>query len=159
MGDTGAMKKVTEVLEALREERRRLLAEVAGVERAIAALREVLGEDDAADLPAPRRPEVQELPRTGAPVEPGDGGTASEPVPPGPYAEYTGFYEAAAHYLSQVGEPKTSAEIAEALRAGGYPTRAKNFKASVRTMLNRDLYAQDYGIHEVEGTGRWQYRG
>ncbi|HEX9981695.1 MAG TPA: hypothetical protein VGF69_00395 [Thermoanaerobaculia bacterium] len=155
------MNKVAEVLEALREERRRLLAEAAGVERAIAALQQVLGGDVAAAEPAPQNV---------APVEPGggatasepaprDGGTASEPAPRGPYADYGGFYAAAANYLAQAGEPKTSAEVAEALRAGGYPTRAKNFKASVRTMLNRALDAESYGIYQVAGGGRWEYRG
>lgn len=103
-----AMKKIAEVLEGLREEQRRLQMELAGVERAIGALEEVLG---------------------GARTQ------ASASV--GLYA-MTSVYDAVVAYLSAAGEPKTAREIAEALQAGGHRTRSANFAATVRTMLSRN---------------------
>jgi len=128
------MRKVAEVLEGLRDEERRLSVELAGVRRAIAALEEVMGIVAA-----------QVLERAPAPMD-----------PPGPYAA-SGFYEAAAAYLAAAGEPRTAQEIAEALQAGGYPTRATNFRASVRTMLQRRLSAEAHGIDAIEN-GRWMVR-
>jgi hypothetical protein len=128
------MKKVAEVLEGLREEEHRLSVELTGVRRAIAALEEVLG-----IRPAP------DAVRTEVPSE------------PGPYAT-SGLYEAVAAYLSSEGEPRTAREIAEALLAGGYPTRAKNFTATVRTMLHRNLSATPHGIHATETGGTWFIR-
>lgn len=76
----------------------------------------------------------------------------------GPYATAS-LYEAAAAYLSAAGEPRSAREIAEALRAGGYPTRAKDLTATVRTMLHRKRSAETYGIRETETGSRWVARG
>lgn len=137
------MKKVAEVLEGLREEERRLSVELSGVRRAIAALEEVLG--------APERAEGTPHEQNAPPVS---AGAPAPTVTPGPYAT-SGFYEAAAAYLSSAGEPRNAREIAEALQAGGYPTRAKNFTATVRTMLHRSFSARPFGIHATEAGGRW----
>jgi hypothetical protein len=72
----------------------------------------------------------------------------------GPYAG-CGFYEAAEAYLSAEGEPRTAREIAEALQAGGYATRAKDFTASVRTMLHRTFSAELRGIQLTKVGRRW----
>ena len=133
------MKKVAEVLEGLREEERRLSVELSGVRRAIAALEEVLGAQE------------QSAPLVSA-------GAPAPAVTSGPYAT-SNFYEAAAAYLSSAGEPRTARQIAEALQAGGYPTRAKNFTATVRTMLHRKFSTKEFGIHATETGSRWFARG
>lgn len=134
------MKKVAEVLEGLREEERRLSGELSGVRRAISALEEVIG-----IVPA-QAPEGTPSPGAPAPMD-----------EPGPYAT-GGFYDAAAAYLTEAGEPRTAQEIAEALQAGGYPTRATNFRATVRTMLHRRRSAEAHGIYATEDGGRWFVR-
>jgi hypothetical protein len=144
------MNKVAEVLEGLREEERRLSVELSGVRRAIAALQEVTG---VVPAQAPGTDAVVQeqgvlLPSSGAP---------SSTTQPGPYAG-GGFYESAAAFLRAAGEPRTAREIAEALQAGGYPTRATNFRASVRTMLHRHLSANTYGIYVTKDGGRWFVR-
>lgn len=135
------MKKVAEVLDGLRDEERQLSIELSGVRRAIAALEEVMGigPEQVTEATAPGQ---SALPPNAPP--PSD--------PPGPYALDT-FYEAAVAYLTAAGEPRTTREIAEALQAGGYPTRAANFVATVRTMLHRN--AKAYGIYPAETGGRW----
>jgi len=138
------MKKVVEVLEGLREEERRLSVELSGVRRAIAALEEVMGIGPA------QAPERTEVTPPGQSAPPSDAGASA----PGPYAT-SGFYEAVAVYLASVAEPRSAREIAEALQAGGYPTHAKDFVATVRTMLHRKLSAEPYGIHAIEAGGRW----
>ena len=45
--------------------------------------------------------------------------------------------EAAQHYLEMVKEPQSTAEIAEALERGGYPTKSRNFRNTVRSVLDR----------------------
>ena len=137
------MKKVAEVLEGLREEERRLSVELSGVRRAIAALEEVLGTQ--AQERAAEVAQEQSAPPVSA-------GAPAPTATAGPYAA-SSFYEAAAAYLSSTGEPRTAREIAEALQAGGYPTRAKNFTATVRTMLHRILSAGPFGIHATETGG------
>jgi hypothetical protein len=129
------MKTVAEVLARLREEEGRLRAELDGVQRAIAALEEALG-----TAPAPQ-PEPQ-----------------PEPATPAPYATST-LFQAVADYLAKAGEPRTARQIAEALRAGGYRTRARDFAATVRTMLQRDGIASELGIQRNETDGRWFVRG
>ncbi|HJQ37260.1 MAG TPA: hypothetical protein VKB93_08980 [Thermoanaerobaculia bacterium] len=121
------MSTVAQVLQTLRDEASRLRAELAGVERAIAALEGAAAE--------------REVVPSAAPVA-------------GPYASLP-FFEAVQLYLSTAEGPKHSKEIAAALRAGGFPTRAKDFDASVRTMLRRS------GIHnglEPLDDYRWQLR-
>jgi len=140
------MKKVAEVLDELRAEESRLSVELSGVHRAIAALEEVMGI-------APAQTGVTAREQSAPPA-----GSAPGPMdPPGPYA-MASFYDAAAVYLSAAGEPKTVREIAEALRAGGYPTRAGNFSATARTMLHRLLPGNAYGIAVTEAGSRWFVR-
>lgn len=141
------MKKVAEVLEGLQEEERRLSVELSGVRRAIAALEEVLG--------AQERPEGTAQEQSAPPVS---AGAPAPTVPSGPYAT-SNFYEAAAAYLASAGEPRNAREIAEALQAGGYPTRAKNFTATVRTMLHRKFSTREVGIYPTETGSRWFARG
>lgn len=121
------MSTVAQVLQTLRNEASRLRAELDGVERAIAAL------EGAAGPSAP----VSEQSETARPY-------ASLP-----------FYEAVQLYLSTADGPKHSKEIAAALRAGGFPTRAKDFDASVRTMLRRDGLTN--GLEPLDDY-RWQLR-
>jgi hypothetical protein len=145
------MKKVAEVLEGLRDEERRLSVELSGVRRAIAALEEVMG---IVPSQAAERMDASAREQSALPSNLG----ASVPLDqPGPYAE-GGFYDSAAAYLTAEGEPRTAQEIAEALLAGGYPTRATNFRATVRTMLHRRLSAQAHDIHATEDGGRWYVR-
>jgi hypothetical protein len=145
------MKKVAEVLEGLREEERRLSVELSGVRRAIAALEEVLGV-----MPAPAPAGTDASAREQGALPPNS--SASAPTEqPGPYA-MGGFYDSAAAYLTAAGEPRTAQEIAEALLAGGYPTRATNFRATVRTMLHRRHSAQAHDIYVTEDGGRWYVR-
>ena len=135
--------KVADVLAGLREEKARLSMELSRVERAIAALEQAMGiEPTVAPPVAPPAPRSPEPP---------------PPRTPGPYAT-SSFYEAAAAYLETAGEPKTSREIADALLAGGYPTRAANFRATVRTMLRRPLSAEPYGIHASDDENHWFFR-
>jgi hypothetical protein len=124
------MQKVADVLARLRDERAKLLVELAGVDRAIAALEEVLG-----SAPAPV--------------------SMPPPMIAGPYASAGSLYEAVADYLTEAGEPRTSRQIAEALQAGGYPTTALNFPATVRTMLLRTEASQPYGIRKTTTGHRW----
>jgi hypothetical protein len=141
------MKKVAEVLEGLREEERRLVVELSGVRRAIGALEEVMGVAQAPDVP--------DRTTSGQSAPPADAGAGRAPVVvPGPYAG-CGFYVAAQAYLSSEGEPRSAREIAEALQGGGYETRAKNFTATVRTMLHRTFSTELYGIHAAEEGRRW----
>ena len=145
------MKKVAGVLEGLREEERRLSVELSGVRRAIAALEEVLG---VVPSQAPERTDAGAHEQGALPPNLG----ASVPTEqPGPYAA-GGFYDSAAAYLTAAGEPRTAQEIAEALLAGGYPTRATNFRATVRTMLHRHFSANAHGIYATEDGGRWYVR-
>lgn len=145
------MKKVAEVLEGLREEERRLSVELSGVRRAISALEEVTG---IVPSQAPERTDAS-APEHGA--LPPNSGVSAPIEQPGPYAE-GGFYDSAAAYLTGAGEPRTAQEIAEALLAGGYPTRATNFRATVRTMLHRRPSANAHGIYATEDGGRWFVR-
>jgi len=62
----------------------------------------------------------------------------------GPYSKMK-FPAAARAYLASVGMPKTSNEVADGLKAGGFRTKAGNFAASVHAMLGRPS-AQVLGI-------------
>ena len=133
------MDKTAEVLAQLREDRARLRGELAGVERAIAALEGTTGVQEPAPVAPAPQVEAPRLPAL-APLPP--------PPPPGPYTPL-GFYEAAALYLREAGEPKTAREIADALLAGGYRTDSANFRAVARTMLQRPFSARPYGIDDI----------
>ena len=145
------VQKVAEVLAGLREERTRLLGELAGVDRAIAALEEVLGIRPA-PAPEPEPPAVADEPKVESAAPP------ALPPPTGPYAKAGSLYEAVAAYLGKEGEPRTTRQIADALQAGGYPTRASNFAATVRTMLLRMESSSFYGIRQTVPGGRWFLR-
>lgn len=142
------MKKVAEVLDGLREEERRLSVELSGVRRAIAALEDVMGTRPA------QAPEGTDVTPPARNAPPANAGAPAPRETPGPYATL-GFYEAAVAYLVSAGEPRSARQIAEALQAGGYPTRATNFVATVRTMLNRTLSAKPYGIRQSETGSGW----
>ncbi|HEX6096544.1 MAG TPA: hypothetical protein VF432_09490 [Thermoanaerobaculia bacterium] len=131
------MSEVSGVLARLRERRAELAAELAGLDRAIAAIEEASREA------APPRVEAPPAPIAPAPEKPA-----------GPY-RYLGFYEAAAAYLREAGEPKTVREIADGLLAGGYATTATNFRGSIRAMLRRWQPMREYGIRETDDGGRW----
>jgi len=134
MSDTGSMDKTAEVLARLREQRARLQGELAGVESAIAALEETMREPEPAPPPAPP-----------APAPPAPVFEMPPPPPPGPY-KGRDFYEAAAHYLREAGEPKGARDIAQALLAGGYYTESENFQAVVRVMMGRAMPEERFGI-------------
>jgi len=141
------MEKLAEVLNGLREERRELIAKVAGLDRAIVAI-----ENAMAVSPAATPGYVQNDARMVAQSAPPP---AVPQAPPGPYAT-PGFYDAAALYLATTpGVPRSAREIADALVAGGFRTEAVNFQASVRTMLHRKPSAIVYGIHASEEGNRW----
>jgi hypothetical protein len=63
-----------------------------------------------------------------------------------------GIAEAAAMFLRMGRDPKTSAEIAEALERGGIATQAKDLKATVHAVLVRD--AAKWGITRLT-SGAW----
>lgn len=127
------MGKIDEVLVEMRRERERLTVELARVDRVIAALEE----------------------RSTPPVEPRPAAAAQVSFPPGvgPYS-LLDIYEATAHYLSTVDTPKTSSEIAAALRAGGFKTRSRNFVNTVRIMLRRKD-GRSTGISVTSDGKRW----
>lgn len=112
--------------EKLTQEQEKLVQELARVEKAIAALEGSLDESRTAAAAAPALP---------------------------PYA-YLTLYEAVAHYLSTVKEPRTSGQIAAALRAGGFKTRSQRLAATVVTMLGRNE-ARQYGIRRTPDKKRW----
>jgi hypothetical protein len=157
------MEKVAEVLAGLREEEGRLSVELSGVRRAIAALEEVLGIGSAigpAKVQVQVAPPVPERIAVAAQVQstPASNAGTQEPEEAlGPYAILS-FYEAAAAYLAAAGEPRNAKEIAEALLAGGYATHAQNFTATVRTMLNRFVSVEPFGIQKSATDSRWFVR-
>lgn len=92
------------------------------IDAAIAGVTALLGESEAAlqaCLPVT-------LPKT---QESGD-------VASGAFADLT-LTEAAQIYLSTVKDPQSTAEIADALKRGGYPTESRNFSNTVRSVLDR----------------------
>jgi len=128
------MGKVDEVLAEMQRERERLAAELARVDRVIAALEE-------------RAP-------VAAPAE--ETATTPQPsLPPGvgPYS-LLDIYEATARYLSTVDSPKNSTQIAAALRAGGFKTRSRNLVNTVRVLLRRK-HGRSTGISMTGDGKRW----
>lgn len=112
------------------------------IDAAIAGVTALLGESEAAlqaCLPVP-------LPKT---QESGD-------VASGSFADLT-LTEAAQRYLEMVNEPQSTAEIAEALERGGYPTESRNFRNTVRSVLDR--HAKTVGeivkVHKNWGLPKW----
>lgn len=129
------MARVDEVLAEMRRERDRLSAELARVDRVIAALEERGAVAGPAETPGRAAP------------------PASLPRGVGPYS-LLDIYEATAHYLSTVDRPKNSTEIAAALRAGGFKTRSKNLVNTVRVMLRRKD-GRTTGISVTKDGKRW----
>ncbi len=72
----------------------------------------------------------------------------------GPYTAMT-LFEAAAAYLAEAGEPRTTRQIADALLQGGFITRSTYFAGIVSTMLNRKESAQEFGIRRTRDRKRW----
>ncbi|HEY0370613.1 MAG TPA: hypothetical protein VGD79_01350 [Thermoanaerobaculia bacterium] len=136
------MDKTVEVLARLREERARLAGELAGLDRAIAAIEETTAVPVPEEKTPPARPVAEPEP---APV------VIPRERLVGPYTELN-CWEASAMYLAEAG-PKTTREIADALLAGGYRTMATDFRAVVRTMLNR-TDAHIIGIRQTVD-GKW----
>ena len=128
------MGKIDAVLAEMRQERERLVAELARVERVIEALEQARA--------------------AGAPIVPARGvAQVSLPGGVGPYS-LLDIYEATAHYLSTVDTPKSSSEIAAALRAGGFKTRSRKFVNTVRVMLRRKD-GRTTGISVTKDGKRW----
>jgi hypothetical protein len=145
---TYPMIQINEVLTEMRQERERLLAELARAERVIAAL-----EAAAVAAGQPEERVAIVLPDgTTAPA------VAKAALPPGigPYT-LLDIYEATARYLSTVDTPKSSTEIAAALRAGGFKTRSKNLVNTVRVMLRR-RDGRSTGISVTDDGTRWFVR-
>jgi hypothetical protein len=132
------MSKITEVIAELRDEQARLKLELSRIERVLEALEGTLG-SDRRERAAPAAP---------APA-------AAEPPPEAKYAQWD-LYEATTLYLAYVGEPKTARQIADALRAGGFKTRSRDFAGTVRTMLRR---RPTRGIRVTSDGKRWVYSG
>ena len=112
------------------------------IDAAIAGVTALMGESEAelqACLPV-------SLPRT---QESGD-------VASGSFAGLT-LTDAARAYLDMVKEPQSTAEIADALERGGYPTESRNFRNTVRSVLDR--HAKTVGkivkVHRNWGLAEW----
>ena len=93
------------------------------------------------------------------PVAPSKG---KEPchVESGSFADLT-LTEATQRYLGMVKEPQSTAEIAEALERGGYPTKSSNFRNTVRSVLDR--HAKTVGeivkVQKNWGLAEWSRDG
>jgi hypothetical protein len=143
------MDNVTAVLAELQEERRRLLAELARVERVIDVVSELSGAEPRLMVAAPES----------AVVAPG-------PPPPPPRLPTTAslpyvtmnVYEAVAAYLVDAQKPQTSRQIADALVAGGYPTRSSYFCGALGTMLRRKDSTRAYRISVTADGRHWFVR-
>jgi hypothetical protein len=122
------MDSVDEMLAGLKEQQVKLARELARVERAIAALEGSLDESV----------------------------IAASAAAPAPYVRLT-LYEATAHYLASANEPRTSREIADALREGGFKTRSRRLPTTVATMLSRPE-ARYAGIRRTRDKKKWMYR-
>ncbi len=112
------------------------------IDAAIAGVTALLGESEAAlqaCLPV-------SLPKT----------QESRDVASGSFADLT-LTEAARAYLGMVKKPQSTTEIAEALENGGYPTESRNFRNTVRSVLDR--HAKTVGeivkVHRNWGLAEW----
>jgi hypothetical protein len=122
------MDKIGQVLAELREERERLAADLARVGRVIEALELVGAVVEPSATAVVDSPKPQGIVTVTIPRQPAPG--------PAPYAAMT-LYEATAHFLSTREKPQSAAQIADALRDGGFKTRSGDFAGTVRTMLRR----------------------
>ena len=137
------MSKITEVIAELHEEQARLKLELSRIERVLEALEGTVA-SDRGERAAPAGP----APAAEAPP-------SEEHPPERKYAEWD-LYEATTIYLAGCGEPQTARQIAEALRAGGFKTRSRDFAGTVRTMLHR---RPTRGIRLTSDGKRWVYSG
>jgi len=137
------MNMIAEVAAKLRAECQNLLAELSRIDRVLTALEETAGLE-----PIPAAPAITAHPLV---VYPTDvlGRT------PRPYSMLS-VCEAAAVYLASVGEPKTSREITDALRAGSLRTTSKSLTDTVRKMLRRS--GSYCGISATSNKKRWFMR-
>jgi hypothetical protein len=141
------MDNVTAVLAELQEEHRRLSAELARVERVIDVIVALSG--------------AEPLVRAAAPVLLL---AAPDPPPPPVLAAATlpyltmNAYEAVAAHLAEAKVPQTSRQIADALVAGGYPTRSTYFANVLATMLRRKESTRQYRISVTADGRRWFVR-
>jgi hypothetical protein len=141
------MDNVTTVLAELNDERRRLAAELARVERVIGVIEELSGAEPRLMVAAPA-PDV----------------VATKAPPPSvpavaslPYVTMN-VYEAVAAHLAEVKEAQTSRQIADALVAGGYPTRSSYFCNALGTMLRRKDSTRQYRISVTPDGRHWFVR-
>ena len=145
------MNNVAAVLAELEGERSRLWAELTRIERVISVIEQLT-------RPKPAVTVVSATPIAALPLpEP------PPPPPPPPAAKpkpYTSLdvYEATAAYLAEVGVPKNSREIADALIAGGFPTRSKNFCNVLGTMLRRRESTRPHRISVTADKKHWFVR-
>ena len=137
------MSRIAEVLAALRDERQTLLAEVSRIDRAIEARQDAAG---TGPITTGTKPIT----------------TSAGTYPADPYGRALGPYsmcspcEAAMAYLEEVGEPKTSREIAMALLAGGIRTTSKRFADTLHKALRQN--GSYYGIRQTSNGKRWFYK-
>ena len=131
------MSRIADVLAALRAERQDLLNEVSRIDRAIAALEDAAGPGLIAAAAAAANYPADAYGRR-----------------PGPYSMLR-VAEAAAIYLAEAGVPKTSTEIAAALRAGGVRTTStpRTFTDTVQKMLRKS--GAEFGIRHTSDYKRW----
>ena len=156
------MDNMTAVLGELEEQRRRILGELARVERVITVVEELAAErrggrmavvmDEVKDV------EVLDVVPAAATVVAAEGTEVSPP--PAVLKPYLmmNFYEAAAAYLASVGEPQSARQIAEGLAAGGFPTRSRYFRNVAGTLLRRKESRQVYHISATPNGRRWFVR-
>lgn len=144
------MDHVTAVLAELHDERGRLAAELARVERVIGVIEELTGAE-----PRELMADATSFVAASAPPPP--------PPPPAPAPASLPYvtmnvYEAVAAHLAEVKEPQTSRQIADALVAGGYPTRSSYFCNALGTMLRRKDSTRQYRISVTDDGRRWFVR-
>lgn len=133
------MDNVAAVLAELQDQRGRLAEELARVERVISVIEELTHRDPSARPAAEGKPSPPPAPRAK------------------PYVTLN-VYEATAAYLAEVGVPKTSREIADAISAGGYPTRSTYFCGVVGSLLRRKESTRQYRISATPDGRRWFVR-
>ena len=90
------------------------------IEAAMASITSLMGENETTSCIPAVPPKRQE----------------SRRVESGAFADLT-LTEAARQHLDVMKQPQSTAEIAEALKRGGYPTEARNFRSTVRSVLDR----------------------
>jgi hypothetical protein len=144
------MDHVTSVLAELQDERRRLLAELTRVDRIISVIGELTGAE-------PQELIADATPFVAAPAPPPPRPPSAPAAASLPYVTMN-VYEAVAAHLAEVKEPQTSRQIADALVAGGYPTRSSYFCNALGTMLRRKDSTRTYRISVTPDGRRWFVR-